>query len=507
MIIKKEDLKQYIFNPKEPKSCKTYKLLLHILKKDHLFYISPDFLRFLFQDEILSSKFTSMLWEIPKDFGEMSINKKIEVFKSQFSELDFSDYLSELELDSGSFSPVLRNFIDISPNGNVNEISSFNEDHLIKSDLELIFKEESFKNVEKGRCNYIADNKVLLASEVFSLLNIKELFQRASLVVIPISQKSENFFTSSTSISQNIKPLFLKDISDIHHLLASLQKDLAIERRDRKLETTYIKSIRVQNLYSMNFEITDLDDKREIYIVGDSGEGKSLFLKALVSTLKNENLELFSSPEIEIEDSKNEIFKFNDGLRFHKNIFAYGLSRGNTNSFKEDHDGYRSLFDESYSLKNPKGWFRTLHYLQDNKNSSDYSQVKNFIADLIEVDISESDFETLPSMKKYILFFVSDFLSRFSENQPVVTHISELVGIVVIDEIELRLNPVQKTVFVQKLRKWLPNIQFIFTTYSVEMVSNSSKDAIFHRLRKDKNGISLSKAYKKVWAEREFFNK
>jgi energy-coupling factor transporter ATP-binding protein EcfA2 len=507
MSIKKEELNQYIFNSKEPRSCKTYKLLLHILKKEHLFYISPDFLRFLFQDEILGAKFNSMLWDIPENFGEMNINEKIELFKSQFSELDFSDYLSELDFYTSDFSPILKNFIDISPNGTIETVSFFSEEHFVKSDFELIFQEEKFQNIETERCEFIKDNKVVLASEIFSLLNIKNIFERASIVIIPLTQKSENFFTTSTSVSQNIKPIFLNDMHDIHELLASLQKDLAIEKRDKKIETTFLDSIKVENLYNAKFQMENIGDKKEIYIVGDSGEGKSLLLKAIVSTLKSENPELFSFPKIEIKDTKEQVFKFGEFSKFHRNIFAYGLSRGNSDFSKEDREGYKTLFDDSYSLQNPNGWFKTILFLQNNKKSSDFAQVKNLFIDLIGIDISKSDFETLPSMKRYILNFVADFLSHLSENQPIVTHLSELVGIVIVDEIELRLNPDQKNIFVKKLRKWLPNIQFIFTTFSREMVSHASEDAVFYRLKRDEKEIFLSQQYKKDWATKEFFGK
>jgi hypothetical protein len=497
MLIEKDDFNNYIFDSKEPKSCKTYKLLLHVLKKDHLFYISPDFLRFLFQDEILGTRFLGLLWDIPDNFGEMGINEKIELFKEQFSELDLSDYFSELELDISQFSSILKNFIDISPSGVVEPISSFSPEHILKSDSELDFKEINLKNLENDGCNFIDDNKVLLTSKIFSLYNINPLFKRASVVITPLSKESKNFFTSSTAHSQNIKPLFLKDMHDLHSLFATLEKDLAIHKRDRKMKTTFIESVVIDNLHGIeNFKITKLAEQKEIYIVGDSGEGKSLFLKAVLSTLKGTNFDGFSSPNIIVSDSSDETYQFGEPKTFHKNILAYGLGRGSLNVQKDDICGYMTLFDDSYSLRDPKGWLRTIKYLQDNNKSTDFTQTKEFIENILDIDIEVVDFETLPSMKRYLLHFTTDFISRLSENQPIVTHISELQGIVFVDEVEFRLNASQKALFIKRLRTWLPNVQFFFTTFSKEIVLNSSKDARFYRLIEEDGKLSISKPFK-----------
>ena len=77
---------------------------------------------------------------------------------------------------------------------------------------------------------------------------------------------------------------------------------------------------------------------------------------------------------------------------------------------------------------------------------------------------------------------MSDLLSRLNKNQPEVNDINDLHGIVMVDEIDLHLHPKWQRNLISKIRKLLPNVQFLFTTHSPTIIQGASNDAIIYRV-------------------------
>jgi len=59
--------------------------------------------------------------------------------------------------------------------------------------------------------------------------------------------------------------------------------------KERVEEVTYLKSISIKNYFSLkDVPLDDLENKREIYILGENGDGKTLFLQAILLALRGD---------------------------------------------------------------------------------------------------------------------------------------------------------------------------------------------------------------------------
>ncbi|HAO51446.1 MAG TPA: hypothetical protein DCR35_20295 [Runella sp.] len=75
-----------------------------------------------------------------------------------------------------------------------------------------------------------------------------------------------------------------------------------------------------------------------------------------------------------------------------------------------------------------------------------------------------------------------------------VTNLSDLEGIVIIDEIELHLHPKYQKRFVQKLTELFPKIQFIASTHSpIPLLGAPAETVILHVTRTEERGIEVEK--------------
>ena len=146
-------------------------------------------------------------------------------------------------------------------------------------------------------------------------------------------------------------------------------------------------SLKIQNFFSIkNIELTNLKDKKEIYIVGENGDGKTLLLQAIAVGLKGtieDGLKEFRARESEYSISISEREKCKN------NFFAYGASRNNSCQLKEDTTGYLTLFSGEYDLKSPTKWLQYLDYSEQKENDNVISvqEAKELLQHLLNSDI------------------------------------------------------------------------------------------------------------------------
>ncbi|MFW2581028.1 AAA family ATPase [Aliarcobacter butzleri] len=512
MSIDTNEIEKYIFDPNNPRQCKSYNLLLNIAKKEPHSFISPEFLMYFYKNDIFTNDFKSHLWDVPEDYENLSELEKIELFKNQVSENELKDYINNIDIRIEKILKYkfLKNQITIDYdffNGNSLSLISDLEKHVKKRFLDtdetfdLPFSKESY--------DY---NHIIIVKNDFIFLNAKIL---RSSVFITLEQNIETFFRYEQS---NIKPIFLKKIEDIELLLTVLNQDLKQNNTSNQTEEiSYVKSINIKNFYSIkDINLENLEDKKEIYILGENGDGKSLFLQALTVGLKGvEEGDVFNliksqkDYQLKIEDSNNNIYDSKDKENIYKNLFAYGANRNNNCQNKEDEFGYLTLFHPSWDLKNPIEW---LKYLDHSEKSGKINIVsvevaKKLLQDLLNSDVqiditpetvifkekgSFVTFEQLSAGYKGVITIIADLLVRLSDNQPQVTNINEFKGIVLIDEVELHLHPKWKYNFVKRLRDIFPKIQFIMTTHSPTVLLGASKEAVFYKIYKEEGEVKFS---------------
>jgi hypothetical protein len=372
MPINKDEIEKYIFNPQNPKQCKSYKLLLRIAKKENFSFFSPEMLQYLFGDKFIGQKFKDELWDIPDNYDNFSFNEKIKLFKNQLSDADLEDYIKNIVLDEINIDKFLKNkflknlFIQyrISNNARFDEVSLNDFKQMI---LDWIFEDDNVYSYTHGYYDYLCDNHfIIFTKNYFKLLESK--INKSSIII----SLEENIAEYLKYENNNVKPIFLKRIEDLDLLLTVLNEDLKqIENKNiDKQDIKNISTVNIKDLFSIkNISIANMQDKKEIYIVGENGDGKSLFLQALaigmVGTKDGAVVDMLKT-----NDSKHEII-INENNDFHTHLLAYGSSRNNNCYQKDDEDGYLTLFDTNYDLTNPVKWLQHLDYSQKDLKDED----------------------------------------------------------------------------------------------------------------------------------------
>ena len=272
--------------------------------------------------------------------------------------------------------------------------------------------------------------------------------------------------------------------------------DTHIEKEDNT--PIFLDSIKIKDYFSIkNVEVKNLKDKREIYFVGENGEGKTILLQAILLALKKEySLEANNY----IKNTKNKMLlsakvEFYTGYSNNlnvKNVFAYGINRNKMDYSDFDVSGYGGLFDTSKAkqttyLKDPFYDFEK-EYKKDNPLIKDFIEKLNntILMENLNIFMDEDiDFNQLSEGYKSTIIWLYDLVSRLIENQQEAKELADLKGIVLIDEIDLYLHPKWKYKFVHSLREVFENIQFIMVTHSMVTVLGASDDAIFFKVYKE----------------------
>jgi predicted ATP-binding protein involved in virulence len=282
-----------------------------------------------------------------------------------------------------------------------------------------------------------------------------------------------------------------------------------------RVDISSIDTIEIKDFFSIKkLKLSNLKNEKEIYVLGENGDGKTLFLQAIASALKGvdedgqgqfrEIRDVFS---LNIVDSINNTY--NCSKKTYENLFAYGAMRNNNCNLKDDNTGYMNLFDSKVDLKNPVDWFQALFISEKKKEDNIISvlQAEILLSDMLnsEVEIevesnsiifkekgSSIPFDRLSAGYKGVITIVCDMLYRLSKNQPYITDIKEYQGIVLIDEVELHLDPKWKYDFMEKLRELFPLVQFIVTTHSPTVILGASKEAIFYKIYKEDGDVCIS---------------
>ena len=112
-----------------------------------------------------------------------------------------------------------------------------------------------------------------------------------------------------------------------------------------------------------------------------------------------------------------------------------------------------------------------------NKKISIKFSVKN---DEIEINTGDGKielFRLLSDGLRITLGMIGDIAYRMSEINPHIGNNSK--GVVLIDEIDLHLHPSWQREIIPVLRKTFPNIQFIVTTHSPQVISTLKKENVF----------------------------
>lgn len=296
--------------------------------------------------------------------------------------------------------------------------------------------------------------------------------------------------------------------------------------------TEFIKRLEISNFFSVEEANLEFRDSKEIYFLGENGDGKSLILMAMYLAFNgnfiSEHTDLEATGKAADILRGNKPFgllgEANNGKQFMpsrrghlNNLFAYGTHRGRFSTDNPEQYGFMSLFDSEQTLINPVSWLKDQKLLELEKNldrsnaigedkelpiSYSVEHLERVFFELLEknVDIKIGgtevlfkekgtflSFEQLSEGYKSILIFVSDLLYRLTKIATDGSTAMETKAVVLVDEIDLHLHPRWQRVIIGKLRNLLPNIQFVFTTHSPNVIQGASEDALIFRVYRNKD--------------------
>lgn len=317
---------------------------------------------------------------------------------------------------------------------------------------------------------------------------------------------------------------------------------------------SYIDSFSVKNFFSIeNIDLKEIKGAREVYFLGENGDGKSLVLMAMHLAFNGREIEKNTS--FEFTGKIKEILKSNENIQLRgrdtdhskyggeriiylKNFFAYGVHRGRFSSEKHELYGFMTLYDSELQLYSPEKLLNQIfiHELEKELNNINMAgelkelpnwvslqTIQNLFHELLEKNVvievtgeevrfKEKNFKLtfnqLSEGYKNIMVWVSDLIYRLQQNQPNTNKLEEFKGIVLLDEVELHLHPIWQRRIIRQLRSFFPKIQFVFTTHSPTIIQGAGEDAIIYRVfRNSKDGkTSASEAYYKKDLDHLMFN-
>lgn len=295
---------------------------------------------------------------------------------------------------------------------------------------------------------------------------------------------------------------------------------------------TSIRSLEIKNFLCYNTPCRlDFANSKEIYFVGENGDGKTVLLMALfmafmgnaimndkgnsvpMATISKLESKLVNGTKLEGRDNHSLKYTLSSSPSF-KNFFAYGTHRSRysveTDKSTYERYGFMTLFDNDMTLHDPTDWILKQKIAAKGHkelSSDNLCKVLNLLLEKeVKIIIKGSNlfFEEkgyqlslneLSDGYRSIVIFVCDLLSKLSERCGPNDNVFDQPGVVLVDEICLYLHPRCQRTIVKKLRNLFKNIQFIMTTHSPVIVLGASEDAIFYRVVREEGNTNVSDPY------------
>lgn len=297
------------------------------------------------------------------------------------------------------------------------------------------------------------------------------------------------------------------------------------------IEGNYIDQVEVRNFHSIEEAKLELAGSKEVYLLGENGDGKSLVLMAIYLAFRGQYILdetdlgktgavvtlMRNTSDLELRGVDDAGREYGPGKHAAlPNFYAYGTHRGRfayDNNPPEQY-GFMSLFDINETLSNPVAWLLTQkaidlekqldqHIVSEHKPYPVHFSVtflENVLHELLEknvqvkIDVSSVRFiekghsltlEQLSEGYRSILIFVVDLMVRLTQGVEKQVELKDLKGVVLIDEIDQHLHPKWQRVVIRKLRTIFPQVQFIMTTHSPTIIQGAGDDAIIYRVYRD----------------------
>ncbi len=267
-----------------------------------------------------------------------------------------------------------------------------------------------------------------------------------------------------------------------------------------------------------------------IFLTGENGYGKTCVLQGLalalsreVEKLKISSLQADSSFRLQYQDNQDNLLRTipsASGPEEFKWLACYGSARLDTYSESSTYEKSTilSLFDSRTLLENIEfklsRWFFKKDV--DPEYETRYESVTAVFKELLDLqDITVEkktdkilytektpDGEGYPSLPsgqmaagyRSIIYTVGDMILKLFDTQPDTFDPRELIGIVLIDELDLHFHPKWQRRLPRLLSKIFPRIQFIASTHSPIPVLGGPKHSVLLKINRNlTDGITIER--------------
>lgn len=286
----------------------------------------------------------------------------------------------------------------------------------------------------------------------------------------------------------------------------------------------FCNKLHIKNFQGIkDLETPILPDKTPwLFVTGENGFGKTSLLRAIALGLvgyETHNFVVSSFSDIEISvytEGKNNTVKLKKYITrfpYLPNIVAYGAYRlglEEQENSKQTQSATKSLFETAVPLKNIELSLAEWSLKQDIPNFKEKFEnvtktIKKIIPSIAQIIVKreiegtpvfyqeqdengnlypEMRFSQLASGYRSLIALVGDMILRLFAQQPNTTNPEDLVGIVIIDELDLHFHPKIQRRLPSLLSDCFPKVQFIASTHSPIPILGAPERSAFWRVNR-----------------------
>ncbi len=471
-------------------------------------------------------------YEKAKEYYEIAIklNPNYPVSYNNLALLLKKDYFKDYE--------KAKEYYEIAIKLNPKFIDAYNN-------LAILLEKDYFKDYEKAKEYYeiaikLNPNYAVSYNNLANLLNnyFKDYEKKAKKYYEIAIKLNPNLAEAHRNLAILFSNDYFKDYNKAkiyfnkYEKLSKIDEKNYFKKNSNKINS--INSVNIENYFFLrNIEIKNLKDKKEIYFLGENGDGKTILLQAIFFAFQQNYIKNYAdakfvgeaisylnyNEKLNLNATDNRQTKYGSlEFSFVENIFAYGINRRNIIKDKNNKYNFMTLFNNKTNLNDPIEWFKEL-YFYELANDTSLIPLKNAIQifhdilnENVEIKVNHKgvefiefgtslEFHQLSDGYQSVLIWTADLITKLSKIQPNAKNSKDFEAVVLLDEIDLHLHPRWAYSIVDKLRNWFPKIQWIITTHSPDVIRGAGENAVFYKLFKEfdkksqKNIIKISEPY------------
>lgn len=283
--------------------------------------------------------------------------------------------------------------------------------------------------------------------------------------------------SGKTSVLEAIKNLFDKYIDEVipYFNKEKLDEPYKLERNIKRGKKFYITSLETDKKITLNQEVNEIGTEFSIKVPKGINENQVFIKEGLEKVVVFYPTDRYvdTFPSLKIKDINFEVellYTFSNSFNDFFNWFRSHEDYENEQIRFTDNSKYRNK--ELEAVRNTISIF-----LPSFSNPRVQRQPQEEL--IVEKNGEKLSISNLSHGERLMFAMVGDIARRLSIANPGLDDPLQGEGVVLIDEIELHLHPGWQRKIVPLLTKTFPNIQFILTTHSPQVISSVERESVF----------------------------